>query len=227
MPLRVSDDGEPAVVGDLQPLVSIGGPGVCVLQSPGQLGHLRDSARPETEGAIDVQPGVVLATYLHDIRQWIESAGVDLPGLGDDDGGAGSSCQRCTQRPGIHPAFDVRRYAGGLQSKSQVPQGGKNRHVRVLAHEYAHGRGALQSFGFDIPADARVHGAARGCQANEACHCGAGHESHGALLRQPQNVEQPAHCDLLCQRRGRRAGVRASVLAPGAREHIGGYADRM
>ena len=56
--LTVSDDGEPAVVGDLQPLVSIGGPGVRVLQSPGQPGHLRDNARPETESAIDVQPGV-------------------------------------------------------------------------------------------------------------------------------------------------------------------------
>ena len=97
----------------------------------------------------------------------------------------------------------------------------------ILTQKHAHGRGTREALGLDVPADPCEHGVARGREADEARHRGAGDESHGALARQPQDVEQPARGHLLGHGRRGGAGIGSGVLSPRAGQHVRGNADRM
>ena len=58
--VRVGDDGHRAVVGHIEPLVRIDGPGVRTLDALGQVRSGGCCGGPQSERAVDVQPGAVV-----------------------------------------------------------------------------------------------------------------------------------------------------------------------
>ncbi len=56
----VADEGVAAVIGDVEPLVAVGGPGVGLLDPAEEMAVTIGGVEPETEGAVDVDPGVEL-----------------------------------------------------------------------------------------------------------------------------------------------------------------------
>src|SRR2546427_11722015 len=84
----VAHEGETAVIGNVQPLVRVGGPGVRGADALEQVAEARARRGPEAECAVDVHPGVaVRARQAGDLAKRIERAGVHVAGLRTDDGG--------------------------------------------------------------------------------------------------------------------------------------------
>jgi hypothetical protein len=99
----VTDDDQTAVVWNIQPFVSVGRPGVRLLDAGDQLAQTRRRRGPETERAVDVQPCTPLTNELTDRREGIAGARVDVASLGADD--------RRSRRRGEGPFQRVRTYA--------------------------------------------------------------------------------------------------------------------
>lgn len=127
-----------------------------------------------------------------DSGHWIERARVQLAGLRDDDGGPFALSQCRSERGCVHLPVSVRGNARGSLAEAQIPQSCRNSRVRVFAEEHSHARRTGKPFGFHVPTRPCQHRAARGREANEARHRGAGDEADGAFPRQPQDVEQPS-----------------------------------
>ena len=83
----VRHDRDSRIVGDVQPLVRVHGPGVG-LRNAAQEVKERRRGRPQPERAIHVQPGTVTVRDLGDLIQGIEGAGADVAGLSADERGS-------------------------------------------------------------------------------------------------------------------------------------------
>src|SRR5262249_621962 len=101
--MRAED--EPRVVRHVQPLVRIGRPRVGTLDAAYEMAKLRRSGRPETERAVDVQPGSTSGDGVRNCVEIVESPGVHLACLRADDRRPLVESQRCD----IHAALVVRR----------------------------------------------------------------------------------------------------------------------
>ena len=108
MRLTVAHEGQAAVVGDVQPLVSVGGPRVGAFQAFDEVPVARRGRRPEAERAVDVKPRVVLARETGDLAERIERAGIHVPCLrADDERTARLGSQPIPQRVRQHAALAV------------------------------------------------------------------------------------------------------------------------
>ena len=83
----IADEGEPAVVRDVEPLVPVGDDGVRPVDPLRQRCDPRRDAREEPEGAVDVQPGAVLLGEVGELGQRVELAHVHVARVADDDRG--------------------------------------------------------------------------------------------------------------------------------------------
>src|ERR1700728_4332404 len=84
--MRVGDECVAAVVGDVEPLVAVGGPGIGRAGSGAQVTKARTGIGPESEGAVDVYPRVVAPGDGNQLLERVEDAGVELARLQNDDG---------------------------------------------------------------------------------------------------------------------------------------------
>ena len=117
---RPADEGDAAVVGDVEPLVSVGRPRVGAVEAGDELGPGRVGPRPQPEGAVDVQPAGSLGQPVGDLVERVERAGVDLAGLGADQHRPGE----LGQIGGAHPTLLVGRHdddaAGGRARRGRA-----------------------------------------------------------------------------------------------------------
>src|SRR5262249_43167448 len=88
MRLRIGHERVATVEGRVEPLVTVAGPRVRQLHAPQQMPILRACCRPQTEGAIDVHPGAMLARNRNELGKGIEGADVEVAGLQQDDRGS-------------------------------------------------------------------------------------------------------------------------------------------
>ena len=77
--------GHAGIVRNIQPLVTIGSPGVGFEETAQQMGSLRGSGRPQAEGAIDVDPGSRFPSTGTDLRGGIEGSRIHVARLNTDD----------------------------------------------------------------------------------------------------------------------------------------------
>ena len=92
--LRVAAEDDAAVVRDVQPLVRIRRPRVCALAAHCEMPEARARARPESERAVDVEPGAGGGARVRNLVERVDGSGVHVPGLGTDDHRAGRARQR-------------------------------------------------------------------------------------------------------------------------------------
>src|SRR5918995_1630089 len=86
-PGGVADEGEAALIGDVEPLVGVGGDRVGPLHARGEVGGARGEGCEQPEGAVDVQPGAELRGQVGQVGQRVELARVGPAGGGDQNGG--------------------------------------------------------------------------------------------------------------------------------------------
>ena len=94
----VPDDGEPAVVGDVEGLVGVGGPRVGLLDARDQVPTGARRGREQAEGAVDVHPCVVLVGERDRLGEGVEGARVDVARLEHDEVGRPSPASRAAAR---------------------------------------------------------------------------------------------------------------------------------
>ena len=75
---RIGDDRKTRVVGDVEPLVRVGRPRIGGLDAFHLRSQFRNRRRPETERAIDVDPGATRMRASHDGLERIARAGADV-----------------------------------------------------------------------------------------------------------------------------------------------------
>jgi len=85
----VTHESQAAIVGNVQPFVGVGSPGIRVSDSFSEMGAGRGRGGPETERAIDVDPRSGPMSDSTNFRDRIERSGVHVAGLDTNDGGAG------------------------------------------------------------------------------------------------------------------------------------------
>ena len=93
--LRVRHERVAAVVGNVEPLVSVGGPGIRELGAAEQVAQVGYGVTPEAHCAIDVHPCSGLLCQRDQLGKAIERAAVHIAGLKHHDGWlSGIACQR-------------------------------------------------------------------------------------------------------------------------------------
>jgi hypothetical protein len=106
---RVSAEDEARVVGDVQPLVGVGGPGVGLLYPFDEVPQGRASGRPHPERPVHVHPGAGLPRNGADGAKGVYGTGVHVARLGTHYGWFGSPGKGVAQRVRPHPALLVGR----------------------------------------------------------------------------------------------------------------------
>ncbi len=178
----------------------------------------RARRRPESECAIDMEPGAALACRGRDLRDRIERAGIHVPRLRADDAEARRRSQRRGKFRRAHAALLVGRDAlQPLRAEAQHPKRGEDRVVRLVAHDDVNRWRAEQPLRVHIPAGVGEQMLTRRRQTREVRHLAAGDESHAPRGRQPGEIAEPRRGDLFDDRHDRRQRVDAAVLIPRGR----------
>ena len=178
---RVGAEDVTAVVGHVQPLVTVGRPRVGPGQAITRLRVAGDAAahRPMAPSTCTHAP---IVGSRHSRDQVVAGAGVDVAGLQADDGGSG---RRSRREPGRALRLDapVRRRrrrrddrAGAQPSKRSAPVDGG---VPVRRGDHANGRRAEQPVALDVPAGVGEDAVAGHRQRRRVGRLGAGHEAGG------------------------------------------------
>ena len=100
---RVAHEGDAAVVGNVEPLVRVGGPRVGALDAGDERSARGRGGRPESERAIDVHPRAGGSRARDNVGERIERAGVHVAGLQTDD----RPIVERGQRVGAHAALPI------------------------------------------------------------------------------------------------------------------------
>jgi hypothetical protein len=130
----VADDGVTAIVGRLQPFVTVHRPTVRPFDTGGQVTLVRRCLSPEAEGAIDMHPGLPATGKLDQFGEAVTGAGVDLSCLENRDAGTvdGGDCfgEGLREDSALIIRCDTQ---DAVMAESQELQGGKDRRMRVVA----------------------------------------------------------------------------------------------
>ena len=86
MRLRVAHERIAAIVGNVEPLVSIGGPGVSGFYALSQVMKVGRGCGPSAEGSIYMDPGIALFGDRNQRGEVVVGPGVHISGLQQDDG---------------------------------------------------------------------------------------------------------------------------------------------
>src|SRR5229473_1496983 len=84
--LRLADESQTRIVGDVEPLVAIGSPGIGIREASHQGRAVGSGGGPQPEGSVDVHPRVLSSGFGTDLGSRIERAGIYVAGLYADDG---------------------------------------------------------------------------------------------------------------------------------------------
>ena len=151
--------GVTAVVGDVEPLVPVGGPRIGCLASGGEVARRWAGRRPQPEGAVDVDPRPMAAGRRGRRRDVVEGAAVHVAGLEADD--------RRTVRTGGEDLCEVghvdrplgvgRHRLEGAGAQPQQAQRPIDRRVALRVGDNPHRRSAQQSMLLDVPAGIGQH----------------------------------------------------------------------
>ena len=125
-----------------------------------------------------MQPGSVLVGQFADVAQWVEGAGIDVAGLGADQGRALQGLEQFGQAVATHPTLRIGFHpVHGACAESEVAQGYVDRDMRFGRSDQVQWRSADQPIGLDIPADAAEQRMPGRRQAGEIRHLAAGDEA--------------------------------------------------
>jgi hypothetical protein len=189
------DEGNTAVVGDIEPFVPVGRPRIGVGEPGRQVSSRRIRQRPQSEGCVHVHPGLPRPGPRHDVTERIERPGVHLAGLGADDGGPGDAGG---QPVGEHPALIVGRDAvDPVSAQAHHPERLDHGGVRLRPHDHRQLRGAEQPVGLHVPAGPGQLLIAGGGEGRGVGHGAPGDERGGGPGRQAEQLSQPAGDDLV------------------------------
>ena len=109
--LAISTGHEAAVIANVQPLVSVGGPRIGPLDTADEEPVERRSGRPEPERSVDVVPGVgLLLKVIGDLCDGIEGTGVHVPCLAAGDDRALKARDERTECVAAHASLLVGRH---------------------------------------------------------------------------------------------------------------------
>ena len=115
------DQGDAAVIGDVEPFVRVGRPGVRVGQAGGQVRTRGISQRPQPERAVGMHPRPALPGPLDDVGEGIERAGVHLARLHADHRRAGHVLR---EPVGAHPPLVIGGHpADPVPAEPDQPEG--------------------------------------------------------------------------------------------------------
>jgi hypothetical protein len=187
--VRIADEGEAAVVGDVEPFVGIRGPRIGFTDTGGKVGTRGRGGGPEAESSIDVNPrtgGVGDAT---DFANGVDGAGVHVPSLRADDRRTGEGGDFF----GDHATLDVDGdFDDTAAAEAEDAEGFRNGRVNLATDDDGDGRRSEEAIGLDVPTGARQHGVACGGECGEIGNGGAGDEGPAASRREVQNIEEPS-----------------------------------
>ena len=208
--MGVADKDDAAVVGDIKPFMTIGGPGIG--------GGIVGGGGPEAEGAIDVDPGIGLFGELDEFGR-VEGAGVDVAGLETDESGLGEGGKGV----GTHAALGISRNADdAVAAEAEHGEGFEQGDVSFLADEDGEVGGGEEAEGFDIVAVGGEQRVAGGGKAGEVGHGGAADEGADGGGRDTEEIRDPAESDELEFDGGRGHDAEGGVLVPNGGELVGG-----
>ena len=229
---RTSDDRDAAVVGDVEPLVTVGGPRVRSVQALDEIGAARIGERPQTERTIDVEPTVARRHPVGDLVERVEGAGVHLTGLSaDQHGNTVGNVER--EIAGAHPALVVGRhdrhpFTPESDQAERLAQGA----VGLLADHDVDLRRTEQPVALHVPSVFVEQRVAGGRETTGVGHGRSGHERDVAVAVETQHVECPAPGDVVDRRGHGRHHRQRGVLVPCVdeerrtqRHRIGGSVD--
>ena len=178
--LGIAQQRDAVVVGDVEPLVRVRGPGVRLGQALDEFATGRVRQCPQAEGSVDVQPSAALTGPGHDLRERVERSGVDLTRLrADEDRPADVGEELCP-----YAALRI-----GRDSDDPVaPQPDQaecldQRGVGLLPGYHRQRRCAEQTLGVDVPTQPGEQLISRCGQRGGVRHGGAGDERCGGAVR--------------------------------------------
>ena len=103
----IADEGQAAVIRNIEPLVGVGGPGIGIGHSRHQVGMTRAGRGPQSERSVHVDPGACRMRAAADLRHRIERPGIHVAGLHAHDARSAPTPearrQACApRRPPVH-----------------------------------------------------------------------------------------------------------------------------
>ena len=182
---RVAQEGEPAVVGHVEPLVSVRDDRIGALDAGRELGRARGQPGEEAEGAVDVEPGAVALGEVGHPLDRVEVAGVHLACVPDQDrGSAVERRQLALQRVHVQPSRRVGR-ENANRPATEAEHGERLRRARmhVAAREDRHGRQPREAALVDVDAVPLGPPATRSRERREVRRRGAGRQDAAPARR--------------------------------------------
>src|SRR5580700_5024013 len=214
---------QPGVIGNVEPLVTVGGDGVGLGQSPCELSSRGSGGGPQAECAVDVYPSACLVSALADGGGRIESAAIHIPSLDTNDGAIVERRQFFR----AHSTLVVGGNGGDTGfSEAHHGQSFQEGNVHFFADNHLDLRRAKQATVFHVPSRAGQQGMASGGESGEIGHGGARYESAAGLSGQAKQVAQPVEGDVLESGGGGRHHAERAILVPGYGEPGGGQGRR-
>ena len=216
---RMADEREAAIVGDVQPLVSIGAPGVATGEAVHQVSRFRRGGGPESEGAVDMEPELSAQRMFGEGARGVEGSCVDVAGLEANDGGSGDGWQKIGAEASVRIRRDAR---DAVAAKAEEGERFSNGDVAVVAHDDGKGRSAEETVGLSVPALGGEEMLTRSGEAGEIGHGGAGDEGSGGSGGKTEEFARPFESEVLEEGGDGRHGAERDVLIPGGGEDVGG-----
>ena len=217
----VGDEGVAGIVGDVEPFVAVGGPGVGGFDAAQEMAEARGGGGPEAEGAVDVDPGAVAVGDRRSTRRRVVGADVEVAGLEEDDGGAAVEAR-------LPRACGVRRprLSAGMTSTEARPMPSRRRARSTVPWRSRAGDDADRAERRRGPAARRPsrgveHGVPGGGEAGDVGHLAAGDEGEAGGGGQAEDVLEPGAGDFFDDGGGGSRGVEPGGLVPGAGEPVG------
>ncbi len=222
MRFGMSDEREPAVVRDVEPLVRVGRPRVGLAHPLDEMAELGRRGGPQPERAVDVEPGARRPRECRDLGHRIHGARVHLADLRADHRRAVTAGKRRLHRIRAHSTLVIHRHRHGRRgTEPEKAQRAIHRHMALPADEHADGRRTAQPIALDIPAGALEHRVPSGREAGHMGHLTTRHEGERGRRRKPEQLLEPLTRHLLDHGGGRAGDDEARVLVPGARQPVG------
>ena len=216
---RVAHQHDAALVGDVQPLVRVGGPRVGALDALDlavQRGTVA-AKRPNAPSTCSHEP--LRSHHSRSTANGSDAPELTLPACAQTSDGLRERRQRIRADAALRVGREqVHAVAAESDEAERLLHGG----VVLLADVDRDRRRTEEPVGLDVPARAREQCVARGGQRAEVRERRAADESAAAARGQAEELREPAHRHFFEERTGRRARVRERVLVPRAREHARG-----
>jgi hypothetical protein len=224
MVLRTRHEGITAVVGDVEPLVPVGGPRIRRLGSSEQVPQLWHRVAPESHRTVHVHPRVSFVSQADELGEGIEDAAVDVAGLEHHDRRTvGLTCQCRMEVAGRELPDRVARQHRYVRGADAEELGRPRCSPMHLARgEDPNARSTGQAIAVDVPPRPAENRVPSRCQAGDVGHLTAGHQCEGGGRRQAEDVLQPSSTDFLDHGGCGTAGIETGVLVPRRRQPIRG-----